>query len=198
MSRLSRSMFCWLPAFRRCRAPRAVRGCVAEFRSTDWQVCQSPLVIVGKVVEVTPEVLPAQAEAMYQGGLTRPSVATVEVRELLKGAVEARTIKVSSGPLRSCSPFPAHTAFERAAELCVYFASEDGGDLSAGTGGESVLPDDRCGGWWKESNTRYDGWRADYLRRVGRNRRSGAEGGERGWMRRWPQAYAKMARRRSM
>jgi hypothetical protein len=90
--------------------PREARGCLCHYRSPDWQVAHSPLILIGRIEKV--EDLHPDPEMDGKGDRTRPSLAHVRIQRILKGRYEQKTVRVRSGPIRSCSPFPCYVHFQ--------------------------------------------------------------------------------------
>jgi hypothetical protein len=92
-------------------------ACLAPYRSLQWLVTESPLVIVGKVtaVEFAPEEKrtggDGNAGGNVLGSRARASVATIQVLQVLKGDNGATPVKLRSGPIESCAWDPVHYAF---------------------------------------------------------------------------------------
>lgn len=90
--------------------PREARGCLCHYRSPDWQVAHSPLILIGRIEKV--EDVPPDPEMDGEGDRARPSLAHVRIQRILKGRYEQETVRVRSGPIRSCSPFPRYVHFQ--------------------------------------------------------------------------------------
>lgn len=100
--------------------PNHVLGCMAEYRSTEQLFAASPLVVIGQVEDVVdspdqdktgnhPSRLGIDSDAHDP----KPQIATVRVVEVLKGNCPVKSMRVNSGPLRSCAPFPVHYTFTK-------------------------------------------------------------------------------------
>ncbi|MEI8195334.1 MAG: hypothetical protein WCI73_05445 [Phycisphaerae bacterium] len=146
-------------------AERPARGCLAEYRSLDWQVANSPLIVVGRVVKVTPEMSVAEKEKEEEDGHNPgPSTATLEVLKVIKGTVKGKQIQLASGPIRSCAPWDVHATFA-VGDTSIYLCGSNDGT--------------RCGLLWggcvqsltmlemvQGSLQRARAWRTDYLTRI--------------------------------
>lgn len=93
------------------------RACLAEYRSPDWQVAHSPLVIIGKVEKVEKgKVANAEQErGLWSKNLNKhepkPSIATVRIMRILKGNYPKTHVRIGSGPIRSCAFHEVHCSF---------------------------------------------------------------------------------------
>jgi hypothetical protein len=141
------------------------RACILEFRSADWQVAESPLVIVATVDSVTPDPLPPQLAATFRNGLIAPSTATVTIQRLLKGTSASQTLSIRCGPIRSCAPYPVHLRVEpgKSYIFLLTATADDAYQLAwAGSLQEmAALPS------IQDSLARCEAWRAAHLARVG-------------------------------
>src|SRR5689334_18168564 len=80
-------------------------SCLAEYRSPEWLVAASPLILVGSIEQVSDdpgEKKPHLAESEHAAP---PTIARVKVLELLKGRYDRPEVRVGSGPIRSCAPW---------------------------------------------------------------------------------------------
>jgi hypothetical protein len=93
------------------------RACLAEYRSPDWLVADSPLVIIGKVEKVEKgKVANAEQErGLWSKNLNKdepePSISTVRIMRILKGNYTQTHVRIGSGPIRSCAPYEVHCSF---------------------------------------------------------------------------------------
>lgn len=89
-------------------AARPPSRCLGEYRSPDYLVGASPLIVIGTVEKV--KELPVK-ERRGEEGADRPSEATVRISRILKGRFEESRVRVGSGPVESCSPEEVHYTF---------------------------------------------------------------------------------------
>lgn len=94
------------------------RACLACYRSPDWLVADSQLIIIGRVESVVANKVPikiGQPPKFFPGGDNEdrpgPTRAKVRVLRTLKGQTTREFISVESGPILSCAPWPVHSEF---------------------------------------------------------------------------------------
>jgi hypothetical protein len=142
----------------------AGRACILEFRSADWQVAESPLVVVATVTRVTPEAIPPQWANTFRNGLIAPSTATIRVEQALKGIAPGESFPVHCGPIRSCAPYPVHLRVEVGKSYIFLLTPAEDGYRLAWAG--SLLESSALASV-QDSVARCKAWRAEYLGRVG-------------------------------
>jgi hypothetical protein len=91
-------------------------ACLAHYRSPDFLVADSPLIFIGTVENV--HEIPRDKKHKGLGFPTDaseagPSQAIVRIGKMLKGSYDQATVKVVSGPLSSCAPYPVHYTFTK-------------------------------------------------------------------------------------
>jgi hypothetical protein len=140
---------------------RSARACLGEHYSLDYQTAASPLIVVGKVLKVTPGEADKRLANLGEAG---PSTATVEVIKVIKGEVKGKTIVLSSGPIRSCAPWSVHATFAVGETYIYICGTSDGEKAGLMWGGcrQSVSMLEAVEGSLKRSRE----WRTDYLARV--------------------------------
>jgi hypothetical protein len=90
-------------------------ACMAEYRSPDWQVANSPLIVIGEIEKIEDgKVSNAQmARDVPQPPPTKPTVATVRIVRLLKGQYPGTRLRIGSGPIRNCATWEVHCTFQK-------------------------------------------------------------------------------------
>ncbi len=86
---------------------------MAEYRSPDWQVANSPLIIVGQIEKIEDGKV-ANAPKAYdvpQPPPIKPTIATVRITRILKGHYSDTHLRIGSGPIRNCAIYEVHYAF---------------------------------------------------------------------------------------
>jgi hypothetical protein len=101
-----------------CWAPCEATACLAHYRSPEWQVADSPLIIVGEVERIENGLF---AKQPWRRGFgedegpsdekTLPTIATVRILRILKGRYPQSRIRVGSGPVPTCGG-DVHLSFE--------------------------------------------------------------------------------------
>jgi hypothetical protein len=146
----------WLHAFAATAivvtaAPTAY-ACLGEYRSPDWLVGQSPLVIIGEVEKVEPGYvgMSAKKDDVGMANLSRrskpgrddsqPTVSTVRVLRLFKGHYTKSHVRIGSGPIHSCAPDEVHAQFSVGEQRIFILPSYPQADEVALCWGRSVLP----------------------------------------------------------
>jgi hypothetical protein len=88
--------------------PRA-EACLFEYRSIDWQIAHSRLVVLAEVVSVDPT-----GEKPRRSGPREyvPSIATLRILRVFKGDYDKTEVRVRSGPIRSCLGDHVHVSFQ--------------------------------------------------------------------------------------
>jgi hypothetical protein len=142
------------------------RACILEFRSADWQVAESPLVIVGQVTKTAPDPIPPQFATTFRNGLIAPSAATVTIQRLLKGNSPSPTLIIHCGPIRSCAPYPVHLQADVGKSFI--FILTPSADDSYQLAWAGSLQDLAALPAIQDSIARCDAWRTDYLDRMGK------------------------------
>lgn len=77
-------------------------GCLGPYRSLDWQVVESELIVLGEVIASGP--LEDGEQEWYSHFQGVRAIVEVKVERTLKGKTPDGTIRVRTGPLRSCEP----------------------------------------------------------------------------------------------
>ncbi len=86
-------------------------ACLGEFRSLEHQVGWSPLILIGSIEEVKPDPDTRKADPVPEDKAP-PTIARVKVLKLLKGLYDHPEIRIGSGPIGSCAPWPVHYSFQ--------------------------------------------------------------------------------------
>jgi hypothetical protein len=98
---------------------RITYGCMAEYRSPDWQVANSPLIVIGEIEKIEDgKVSNVQiASDVPQPPPTKPTVATVRIVRVLKGQFSGPHLRIGSGPIRNCAIWEVHYAFQEGRQM---------------------------------------------------------------------------------
>ena len=129
-------IWCWLP----CDAI----ACLAYYRSPEWQVANSPLIVIGEVEKIENGLLPKQPwrTGFGEGRVnekTSVTIATVRILRILKGRYPQPLIRVGSGPIPTCGG-DEHYSF-KLGEQSIYILPSDPQDGAIALRfGRSVLP----------------------------------------------------------
>jgi hypothetical protein len=89
----------------------AAWACFSGYRSLDFQVAESPLILIGSIIDVRPDPTLSSRESRRREGV-EPAVANVRVIRVLKGRWAGSNILVGSGPIASCSPSEEYMTFQ--------------------------------------------------------------------------------------
>ena len=94
-------------------------ACMAEYRSPDYQVANSPLIVIGEIEKIEDgKVSNAQiASDVPDPPPTKPTVATVRIVRLLKGRYSGTHLRIGSGPIRNCAFYEVHEAFQKGRQM---------------------------------------------------------------------------------
>jgi hypothetical protein len=129
-----------------CLSEREAAACLAHYRSPEWQVANSPLVIVGEVEKIESGLLPKQPwrsgfgeDEGSSGEKTSPTIATVRILRVLKGRYSQSRIRVGSGPIPTCGG-DIHFTFERGRQSIFLLPSDPRNNGVALHFGGSMLP----------------------------------------------------------
>lgn len=88
-------------------------ACLAHYCSAEHNVARSPLIVLAEVVKVEQRPFPPEVSKDFldPDGPT-PSVATLRVTRVLKGEWDPKKeLRLHSGPIGSCAPYPVHYGF---------------------------------------------------------------------------------------
>ena len=94
-------------------------ACMAEYRSPDYQVANSPLIVIGEIEKIEDGKV-SNAQTAYdvpQPPPTKPTVATVRIVRLLKGRYSGSALRIGSGPIRNCAYWEVHYVFEKGRQM---------------------------------------------------------------------------------
>ena len=91
---------------------RTGQGCMAEYRSPDWQIANSPLIVDPEIEKVEDGKVAGDQRAndVPQPPPIKPTVATVRITRILKGSYSGACLRVGSGPMRNCAMYEVHCA----------------------------------------------------------------------------------------
>jgi len=129
-----------------CWSAHEVVACLAHYRSPEWQVANSPLIVIGEVEKVENGLLPKQPgrsdfgeDDRKSGKKTTSTIATVRILRVLKGRYPHLRIRVGSGPIPTCGG-DVHFSFKPGQQhiFLLPLDPQDGG--AALRFGRSVLP----------------------------------------------------------
>ncbi|HVE39502.1 MAG TPA: hypothetical protein VNM14_06410 [Planctomycetota bacterium] len=109
-------------------APRAL--CLAEYRSPEYLVGSSPLIVIGAVEEVNDDLEEDKREPVDRTESAKPTLARVKILQTLKGRYDRPELRVGSGPLQTCAPFPVHYHFQ-VGEKLIFILPDDPRDGTA-------------------------------------------------------------------
>lgn len=91
---------------------REAQACLAEYRSIDWQIARSRLVVLAEVIAIERDDEQKDRRRRLAGGdHAEPTIATLRILRVFKGAYEHAEVRVRSGPIRSCAPYEVHAKF---------------------------------------------------------------------------------------
>jgi hypothetical protein len=83
-------------------------ACLGGYRGPDWQVGNSPLIIIGTIEKVEPGRIEnaTKYRARFESGggkshRTPPTIATVRIERILKGKYAAKQIRIGNGPIHN-------------------------------------------------------------------------------------------------